>query len=67
VLDRGAVAERVQDGVTGVVARDADGFVAAARRLLTDDSAWLAMHRAALARGPGPDWDSVAARFEALA
>ena len=24
------------------------------------------LHRAALARGPGPSWDDVAARFEAL-
>ncbi|MFL1463952.1 glycosyltransferase [Roseococcus sp. DSY-14] len=67
VMDRGAVAERVQDGVTGVVARDAQGFVRAARRLLEDDAAWTAMHRAALARGPGPGWDAVAAGFEALA
>lgn len=67
VMDRGAVAERLVDGVTGVVARDEKEFVAAARRLLTDDDAWLAMHRAALARGPGPGWDDVAARFEALA
>ena len=67
VLDRGAVAERIADGITGVVARDPAQFAAAARRLLTDDAAWLAMHRAALARGPGPDWNAVAARFEALA
>nr|WP_302474160.1 glycosyltransferase [Roseococcus sp. MDT2-1-1] len=67
VMDRGAVAERVVDGVSGVVARDAEGFVAAARRLLSDDTAWLAIHRAALRRGPGPSWDEVASRFEALA
>ena len=67
VMDRGAVAERIEDGVTGIVARDAEHFAAAARRLLTDDVAWRAMHRAALARGPGLDWDAVAARFEALA
>jgi glycosyltransferase involved in cell wall biosynthesis len=67
VMDRGAVAERIQDGVTGVVARNEAEFIAAARRLLTDDAAWLAMHRAALARGPGPDWQDIAARLEALA
>jgi len=67
VMDRGAVAERILDGVTGIVARTAENFVQAARRLLTDDAAWLAMHRAALARGPGPDWGDIAARFEALA
>ncbi|MDI3306261.1 MAG: glycosyltransferase family 4 protein [Acetobacteraceae bacterium] len=67
ITDLGSVAERVVDGETGVVARDAEDFAAAAVRLLTDDAAWSAMHRAALARGPGPDWDSVAAGFEALA
>ncbi|MBS7813498.1 glycosyltransferase [Roseococcus pinisoli] len=67
VMNRGSVAERLVDGVTGIVARDEDQFVEAARRLLTDDAAWLAMHRAALARGTGPGWDDIAARFEALA
>ncbi len=67
VMDRGAVAERIVGGVTGVVARNGEEFVQAAHRLLTDDDAWLAMHRAALARGPGPGWGDVAARFEALA
>jgi glycosyltransferase involved in cell wall biosynthesis len=67
VTPLGAVPERLADGVTGVVARDAAGFAAAAIRLLTGDAAWSAMHGAALARGPGPDWDAVAARFEALA
>ncbi|MDO9708203.1 glycosyltransferase family 4 protein [Paracraurococcus lichenis] len=67
VTPLGAVPERVADGVTGVVARDEAGFAAAAIRLLSDDAAWSAMHRAALARGPGPSWDEVAARFEALA
>ncbi|WP_165585562.1 glycosyltransferase [Roseococcus sp. SYP-B2431] len=67
VMNRGAVAERIQDGVTGIVARGPDAFIEAARRVLTDDAAWLAMHRAALARGPGPGWGDIAARFEALA
>lgn len=67
VTDLGSVAERVVDGETGVVARDEAGFAAAAIRLLTDDAAWSAMHRAALARGPAPDADAVAAGFEALA
>jgi glycosyltransferase involved in cell wall biosynthesis len=67
VTDCGSVAERVLDGRTGVVARDEAGFAAAAIRLLTDDAAWSAMHRAALARGPAPDGEAVAAGFEALA
>jgi hypothetical protein len=66
VTDSGSVAERVADGETGVVARDAEGFAAAAIRLLREDAAWAAMHRAALARGPAPDGDAVAAGFEAL-
>lgn len=67
VMDRGAVAERIIDGMTGIVARSPEQFVEAARRLLADDGAWLAMHRAALARGPGPSWADIAVRFEALA
>lgn len=67
VMDRGAVAERIVDGVTGVVAQDEAQFVEAARRILGEDAAWTAMHRAALARGPGPGWADIASRFEALA
>ncbi|MFC7475448.1 glycosyltransferase [Dankookia sp. GCM10030260] len=67
VTPLGAVAERVADGATGVVARSDAAAAAAAIRLLSDDAAWQAMHQVALARGPGPDWDAVAARFEALA
>jgi Glycosyl transferases group 1 len=67
VTPLGAVAERVADGETGVVAGTDGAFAEAAIRLLSDDTAWSAMHAAALARGPGPDWDAVAARFEALA
>ena len=63
----GAVAERLHDGETGILARDDDAFVAGAIRLLRDDATWSAMHRAAIARGPGLDWDAVAARFVALA
>lgn len=67
VMNRGAVPERLHDGTTGIVARDEAHFIEAARHLLSDDAAWTTMHRATLARGPGPDWDAVAARFEALA
>ena len=63
----GAVAERVRDGETGILAADDDAFAAGAIRLLREDAAWSAMHAAALARGPGADWDAVAARFVALA
>nr|WP_249732197.1 glycosyltransferase [Roseococcus sp. SDR] len=67
VMDRGAVAERIEDGLTGIVARSEAAFVEGARALLRDDALWLRMHRAALARGPGPNWTDVAQAFEALA
>ena len=67
VMDRGAVAERIEDGLTGIVARSEAEFVEAARSLMRDDALWLRMHRAALARGPGPNWTDVAQAFEALA
>ena len=67
VTPLGAVTERLVDGVTGVVAHSDEAFAQAAIRLLRDDAAWGAMHHAALARGPGPSWDHVAARFEDLA
>jgi hypothetical protein len=67
VMDRGAVAERIEDGLTGIVARNEAEFVEGAQALLHDDALWLRMHRAALARGPGPNWTDVAQAFEALA
>lgn len=67
VTPLGAVTERIEDGRTGVVAADAETFAAAAIRMLRDDAGWTAMHRATLARGPGPRWDDVAERFERLA
>ena len=62
----GMVAERVVDGVTGVVAADDAAFAAAAIRLLRDDETWRRFHREALARQRGLSWDEVAARYEAL-
>lgn len=67
VLDRGAVAERIEDGLTGIVARSEADFIAASQALLRDDALWQRMHRAALARGAGPNWADVAQSFEALA
>jgi glycosyltransferase involved in cell wall biosynthesis len=67
VQDRGAVAERVVDGVTGTIADDDERFAAAAVALLTDDAVWRAQHEAALLRQKGSSWDDAAARFEALA
>lgn len=67
VTPLGAVAERVAEGVTGHIAAGEQDFAAAAIRVLTDDAAWTRLHHGALARGPGPGWDAIAARFEALA
>jgi glycosyltransferase involved in cell wall biosynthesis len=62
----GALPERVEDGITGTVARDDDAFVEASIALLTDDALWQSRHRAAIARQKGLSWDEVATRFEAL-
>jgi glycosyltransferase involved in cell wall biosynthesis len=66
VMPLGSLPERVEDGVTGTVARDDDAFIGAAIALLTDDALWQSRHRAAIARQKGLSWDEVAARFEAL-
>jgi glycosyltransferase involved in cell wall biosynthesis len=66
VQRRGAVVERVIDGVTGTIAADDDGFVAAAIALLRDDALWRRQHEAALALQKGWSWETVAQRFEAL-
>ena len=62
----GMVAERVVDGVTGIVAADDAAFAAAAIRLLRDDDTWRRFHQEALARQRGLSWDEVASRYEAL-
>ncbi len=67
VTPLGAVPERIEPEVTGLLARDDEAFAASAIRLLADDTAWTRLHTGALARGPGPSWSDIAARFEALA
>lgn len=66
VTPLGSLPERVEDGVTGSVAKNDDAFVTAAVALLTDDTLWRNQHRAAIARRKGVSWDEVATRFEAL-
>jgi len=66
VRARGALPERVADGVTGFVAADAAAFAAAAIRLLADDALWRAQHRACLATRRARGWADMAADFEAL-
>ncbi len=63
----GAVTERIVDGETGLVAADDGQFATAAIQLLSDDATWSRLHSGALARGSGPTWAQIAARFVALA
>jgi glycosyltransferase involved in cell wall biosynthesis len=66
VQPQGALAERVVDGVTGLLAHSEEVFAAAAIAVLRDDDLWRRWHRQALARQRGCGWDEIAARFEAL-
>jgi glycosyltransferase involved in cell wall biosynthesis len=66
VANRGAVAERVIDGVTGRVAEDDETFAAAAVAVLRDDALWRHWHLAALDGQRGWCWDRVAGEFESL-
>ena len=60
----GALAERVQDGITGFVSMDDQSFVAAAVALLTDDALWQRQHTEALKTRQTGSWDARAAQWE---
>jgi glycosyltransferase involved in cell wall biosynthesis len=62
----GSARERVIDGVTGRIAADDDAFVAAALSVLRVDGLWRRWHLGALQHQRGLQWDTVAARYEAL-
>ncbi len=62
----GAMPERVQDGITGFVAKDEATFAQHAIALLKDDALWQRQHAAALRFQRGLGADEVARRFEAL-
>jgi glycosyltransferase involved in cell wall biosynthesis len=66
VQDIGSLRERIDDGITGTIARDEKTFAAAAIRLLTDDVLWRVQHEAALARKRSFGWPEAAAEFEEL-
>ena len=66
VTSLGAVAERVDDGVSGHVAADDEDFATTAIAALLDDDLWRRWHSGALDHQGGLSWDMVAARFEAL-
>jgi glycosyltransferase involved in cell wall biosynthesis len=63
----GSLPERVEHGVSGFVAPDAESFAEACVRLLTDDALWTAQHRAALASERWWRWDDAARAFAELA
>ncbi len=62
----GALRERVVDGVTGFICRDAAGMAARIAAILTDDALWRRMHAAGLATRPEAGWDRAAQRWEAF-
>jgi len=62
----GGLAEAVEDGVTGVLADDAEQLAAKVSWLLADHSAREAMGRAALARAAEFSWDAAARRTLSL-
>ncbi len=66
VCDIGCVAERIEDGATGFVAKNDEGFADHAIRLLSDDGLWRSQSGAALQRQRGWGWDDAAAEFEKL-
>jgi hypothetical protein len=59
----GALAERVQHGVNGYIASDAQTFARDAVSLLCDDDTWLHMHKGALATADLSTWDARAAQW----
>ena len=59
----GALAERVEHGVNGYIAVDAESFARHAVTLLTEDDTWLQMHKAALATGDLSSWDDRAKQW----
>lgn len=61
----GSLPERVQDGVTGFIAKDEESFAQHAIALLSDDTLWRRQHEASLRFQRGLSADDVAQRFEA--
>jgi glycosyltransferase involved in cell wall biosynthesis len=66
VEDIACMSERVADGETGAVVKDAAAFAAAAIALLGDDALWQRRHHACLARQRAWGWDEAAREFERI-
>jgi glycosyltransferase involved in cell wall biosynthesis len=61
-----AVPELVRHGVEGLCCRpEPEALAAALERLLADREEWTRLHRNALERAAGYDWDEIARRIEA--
>jgi glycosyltransferase involved in cell wall biosynthesis len=61
-----AVPELVRDGVEGLSSKpEPEALAATLERLLVDDDEWSRLHRNALERAAGYDWDEIARRIEA--
>lgn len=64
VRDIAAMPERVQDGVTGTVAKTEASFADAAIALLSKEDLWRRMHEAALQADHHINWEAAAQSFE---
>jgi Glycosyl transferases group 1 len=64
--DIACMKERVRDGETGFVVKDADAFAERALGLLTDEALWQAQHRACLSLQRGFGWNEAAQAFEQI-
>jgi hypothetical protein len=63
----GAVAERVQQGLTGFICNTEAELCSAVYSVLHDDALWRTLHQGALnARGRYENWHAIAARWEQL-
>jgi glycosyltransferase involved in cell wall biosynthesis len=62
----GALSERVQHGVNGLLSRSFDELGRSAARLARDDGLWRLLHQGALLQREVLSWDRVAALWEAL-
>jgi glycosyltransferase involved in cell wall biosynthesis len=63
-LGLGALKERVESGVTGLIAPSRDAFIAETARLLRDDDLWNRLHLSCLESAKGRTWDDCAAQWE---
>jgi len=61
-----ATAERIEDGISGHLAANADTFARTILSLLEDDAAYIRLSSNAHARNVGRDFDKAAAAFEAI-